>query len=139
MNFVLDTNVVIAGLRSPTGASAALLLAARNKKYAMLASVGLFIEYEAVLKREEHLSFLEITKKQADQLLDAIATFVKPVRIHYLWRPTLKDPKDDMVLECAVNGGATSIVTFNTRDFLDAAEYFEITTLLPRDALGALK
>lgn len=87
----------------------------------MLASVPLFIEYEAVLTREEHLQVAGLTREEAEMILDALASIVKPVELFFLWRPQLRDVNDDMVLETAVNGGADALVTYNLRDFAAAA------------------
>jgi hypothetical protein len=70
-----------------------------------------------------------------DVLLDAVAAVAEPVRLAYLWRPTLPDMDDDMVLEVAVNGRAEGIVTFNLRDFGAAAEQFGLRVLSPGDAV----
>lgn len=71
--------------------------------------------------------------------LYAIAELVEPVETHYLWRPQLRDPGDEMVLEAAVNGQAQAIVTFNIRDYGDAAAQFGVGLWLPRDALTSMK
>jgi hypothetical protein len=73
--------------------------------------------------------------EQAGMFLDALAALAEPVDSHFLWRPQLKDPSDEMVLEAAVNGRAQVIVTFNLRDFAAVPEQFGLGVLLPRDAL----
>ena len=135
MKLVLDTDVVIAGLRSPTGASAELLRMARHGRISLLISVPLFIEYETKCTEEEHLSAAGLTAADAQAFLDALAVFAQPVTIHYSWRPQLSDPADEMVLETAVNGQADALVTFNQRDFGKAPGQFGIELLLPSEAL----
>lgn len=139
MRLVLDTDVVVAGMRSPTGASAALLLAALKHRLTLCANVALMLEYEAVCSRSAHRAAAGLTLKQVGIFLDAIAALVEPVETHYLWRPQLRDPGDEMVLEAAVNGQAQAIVTFNIRDFGAAAARFGVDLLLPRAALASLK
>ncbi len=104
----------------------------------LLASVGLFVEYEAVLKRPEHLKAAQLSEADIGAALDAMAGFVEPVETFFLWRPRLRDADDDMVLEAAVNGRADAIVTFNLRDFAAAPAGFGIPALLPRDVLRKL-
>jgi putative PIN family toxin of toxin-antitoxin system len=139
MIVVLDTSVMVAALRSPTGASAALLKAARHNKLGVLISVAMILEYEAVLKREEHLSVARLTTTDVDDLLDAMCIFAEPVTNHFRWRPVLTDPDDDLVLETAVNGQADVIVTFNIFDFQRAKTLFGIQVERPSDALRRIK
>lgn len=139
MKLVLDTDVVIVGLRSPTGASAELLRMARHGQITLLISVPLFIEYEAKCTEEEHLSAAGLTPEDAQVFLDALTVFAKPVTIRYSWRPQLNDPADEMVLETAVNGGADALVTFNRRDFGEAPARFGCELLLPSEALRRLR
>lgn len=114
---VLDTAVVVAALRSATGASRQLLIAAFEKRFELLLSVPLLIEYEAVLTRKEHLRAAGLKAAEVAELLDALAAISEPVVPSFRWRPLLRDPNDDMVFEAAFNGQADVLVTFNKRDF----------------------
>jgi len=100
----------------------------------MPASVPLILEYEAVLTRPEHLYASGLTARQVNDLLDAVVKVAIPVRFRFLWRPRLKDPADEMVLDTAVNGAADRLVTFNLRHLEPAAREFGIRALRPRDA-----
>lgn len=126
-------------MRSPAGASAALLLAALERRVTICANVALMLEYEAVCARVAHRKAAGLTQKEVAIFLDAIAALVQPVETHFLWRPQLRDPDDEMVLEAAVNGQAQAIVTFNARDFGTATARFGVALLLPREALALLK
>lgn len=64
-----------------------------------------------------------------------IAGVIRPVELNFVWRPQLADPKDEMVLETAVNGGADALVTHNGPDFEQAAARFGIRVARPRDLL----
>lgn len=138
MRWVLDTDVVVAAMRSPTGASAALVLAALDGRISLLANVALVLEYEAVCLRQEHVRAAGLSSAQAQNFIDAVAALVQPVPSHFIWRPQLRDASDEMVLEAAVNGQAHAIVSFNRRDFGTAPQRFGIELLLPRDALRSL-
>ena len=87
----------------------------------------------------EHLKAAHLSVVDVGALLDAVAATAEPVKLAYLWRPTLPDVDDDMVLEAAVNGRADGIVTFNLRDFRRAAEQFGILALSPGDAVRHLE
>lgn len=139
LRLVLDTDVIIAAMRSPTGASTALLDAALNKKLIMLASVPLFIEYDAKCTDPKHWTEAGLTKEQANSYVNGIATLVKPVKTHFLWRPVLRDPNDEMVLEVAMNGQADAIVTFNHRDYRGVSERFNLDILLPSEAIRRVR
>lgn len=106
---------------------------------AILVSVPLLIEYEAVMTRAEHLVASGLTAADVGVLLDAMAAVSEPVRLAYHWRPTLPDADDDMVLEVAVNGQADAIVTFNRRDFGAAMKKFGIAVLPPGEVVGRLE
>jgi len=134
LRLVLDTDVLVAALRSDRGASRQLLIRALDREIELLISVPLMVEYEAVLTRPEHLEASGLTAKQMNEVLDALAKVVIPVHLRFLWRPRLRDPADEMVLETAVNGGADPLVTFNVRHLAEAAREFGIRVLRPRDA-----
>lgn len=131
MKVVLDTDVVVAALRSPTGASAELVRMARAGHIRMAASVSLFMEYEAVCTRPEHVLASGLDLRQVGIFLDALASFTEPVAVHFLWRPQLRDPADELVLEAAVNASADALVSFNLRHFADAASRFHLRLAPP--------
>lgn len=139
VKFVLDTDVVVAAMRSPHGASAGLLRAARARRVGLIVSVPLAIEYEAVCRKAEHLLAAGLDHAEAGIFLDAVIAMAQPTETYFLWRPQLRDPGDEMVLEAAVNGGADALVTFNRRDFKDAPARFGIEVLLPRDAIVRIR
>lgn len=131
LRLVLDPDVVLAAFRSDKGASRRLLLAGLDRKVTMLASVPLILEYESVLKRPEHLAAIGLTTEEVDTVLDALALVIEPVRLAFLWRPQLRDPNDEMVLETAVNGQADRLATFNVRHLAAAAREFGVRAGLP--------
>jgi putative PIN family toxin of toxin-antitoxin system len=136
---ILDTNVVVAGMRSPRGASAALLMAARRGTITPLANVALALEYEATCTLAEHRLASGMTLEETLVFVDAVLAMVEPVESHFMWRPQLRDPGDELVLEAAVNGHAKAIVTFNQRDFGSTPEKFGIEVLSPIEALRRIK
>jgi putative PIN family toxin of toxin-antitoxin system len=133
VRIVLDTDVIVAATRSDRGAARQFLAAALDRRFELLLSVPLMLEYEAVLTREEHLAASGLSAIAVNQLLDGLATVITPVTLRFLWRPIAKDAGDEMVLETAVNGGADWLVTFNVRHLAVAAE-FGIRVMPPRDA-----
>ena len=139
MRIVLDTSCVVAAMRSPTGASAAILRAARAGPVTLLISVPLAVEYEAVCGRMEHRKAAELNEKELAVFLDALVAMAEPVEPHYLWRPQLRDAADEMVLEVAANGRADVIATFNTGDFGTIPQMFGVEVLLPRDVMARIK
>jgi putative PIN family toxin of toxin-antitoxin system len=136
---VLDTDVIVTALRSPTGASAALLMAVRRGEIRMLANVALALEYEATCRRAEHGVAAGLTPAQVGVFIDAVIALAEPVETHFLWRPQLRDPGDELVLEAAVNGQANAIVTFNQKDFGEIPMKFSVEVLAPVDALRRIK
>lgn len=131
----MDTNVVVAALRSPSGASAALIRQVRAGKVQILMSVPLALEYEAICKRAEHILAAGISAQDANVFVTALVAMAEPVSLFYLWRPQLRDPDDEMVLEAAVNGQADAIVTFNLKDYIDISQRFNVQVLTPQEIL----
>ena len=134
----MDTDTVVAAMRSPSGASAALLFAARAGRTTLLATVPLCIEYESVCSRPEHVDAAKFGPADLAVFLDAVVDLVEPVEAWFLWRPQLRDPGDELVLEAAANGQAAAIATFNRRDFLPGAARFGLEVLLPGKVLRRL-
>ena len=139
MRWVLDTDVVVAAMRSPAGASAALLLATLERRLTLLANVAMVLEYEAVCGLEQHRLAAGLSMADVQRFVDGVASLVEPVSSHFIWRPQLRDPGDEMVLEAAVNGMADAIVSFNHRDFANVPQRFGIRLLWPREALKELE
>ena len=124
----------MAALRSGRGASRRLLVGALDREFELLASVPLIVEYEAVLARPEHLAASGLNAREVSQIIDALVQVSVPVQLRFLWRPRLKDPADEMVLETAVIGNADWLVTFNTRHFVEPARDFAIRVVRPGEA-----
>ena len=138
MRLALDTDAVVAGMRSPAGASAAIIRAVRLRKATLLVSVPLALEYEAICRRPEHRLAAGLSEMEVDIFLDALIAMAEPVETHFLWRPQLRDPNDEMVLEAAVNGRADALVTFNLRDYGRVPARFGVAILLPREAIARI-
>jgi predicted nucleic acid-binding protein len=130
---------MVAAIRSGTGASRRLLVAALRRLATLVVSVPLAVEYEAVMTRPEHLAASGLTSSEVGELLDAVIFVAEPVRLAFLWRPRLQDADDDMVLETAINGQADRLVTFNQRHFARAGAEFGITICRPAAALAAME
>ena len=135
---MLDTDVVVAAMRSPAGASAAILRSIRRGEASLLLSVPLAMEYEAVCQQAEHRLAAGLSQRQVDIFVTAVIAMAEPVETHFLWRPQLRDPGDEMVLAAAVNGRADALVTFNMRDYGEAPSHFGVELLLPRIAIGRI-
>jgi putative PIN family toxin of toxin-antitoxin system len=136
---VADTDVIVAAMRSPGGASAAILRAARQSKITLLVSVPLAVEYEATCSEAEHRLAAGLSEREVEIFLDAVMAMAEPVKTHFLWRPQLRDPGDEMVLETGVNGRADGLVTFNVRDFGTVPARFGIELMIPREVLGRMR
>ena len=132
---MIDTNVLVAGLRSSTGASHAILLAADRGGFEVALSVPLLAEYDEVCHRPD--SGISIPASAIDHVINRIAQISRQQAIHYLWRGLLPDPKDDMVLEVAVAAGVSHIITFNHRHLKQASE-FGIAVVTPSEFLNLL-
>jgi len=129
---VIDTNVFVSALRSRRGASLNLLSFIDSGKFQVNVSVPLLLEYE--VKGKQLVGEIALTDKDIDDILNYICKIANRRQVFYLWRPFLKDPKDDMVLELAVSAGCDFIITYNQRDF-QGVEQFGIQPITPKEFL----
>jgi putative PIN family toxin of toxin-antitoxin system len=136
---VLDTSVLVSGLRSRNGASFAVLRLVADRQVVPLVTTALFLEYEAVLGRPEHRAVHGLSVEELDRLMAGFAALAEPVDVHFLWRPQLGDPKDEMVLEAATNGRADALVTHNVRDFRGVGRRFNISIVTPAQLVKGLQ
>ena len=139
MRLLLDTDVIVAAMRSPRGGSAELLRRIDDGRATMLLSVALALEYEAKCMLPEHRLPAGLTAAEAGIFVDALIAMAEPVQSHFRWRPQLHDPGDELVLEAAVNGRADAIVTFNEKDLRDAERSFGIEVIRPGEALRRIR
>jgi predicted nucleic acid-binding protein len=135
MMVVLDTNVLVAAIRSKVGASHRLLGLVGTGRFDIAVSVPLIFEYEEVLLR--HLERSSLDRGDVGALLDYLCKVAIKQEVFFLWRPILPDPTDDMILELAVAAGCDAIVTFNVKDFVGSAT-FDVTVLTPKELLEHL-
>jgi len=131
MKVVIDTNVLVAALKSRRGASFKLVSVLPNDEFSIAISVPLVLEYEDALKRLKSSTF---TEQDIENFVDFLCKIGHHQEIFFLWRPFLPDPFDDHVLEVAVAGGCDAIVTYNKRDF-KGIERFGLKILDPREFL----
>lgn len=132
-NIILDTNVLLTALKSSLGTSFRLLAMIQDERFLLHISAPLIAEYESVLKR----GHLTLSDQQIDEIIDFICVKARRHEIFYLWRPVLKDPDDDFLLELAVKANAM-IITWNLADFKRASS-FGIKVMTPRDFLNELE
>jgi len=138
MRMVLDTSVLVAGLRSRLGASNRLLQMVAMGRCVPLVTTAVFLEYEDVLLRPEHRLATGMSEEEVSGFLAALASASEPDEVHFRWRPQLPDPADELILEAAVNGRADAVVTHNVRDFQAASHAFELRVMTPAQAVKEL-
>lgn len=132
---VLDTNVLYTGLRSRNGASFRLLKNIGSGNFQTCISVPLVLEYQQTLLGKQ--SELGLSAAAIEDVIDYICRISHKQRVFYLWRPFLRDSKDDMVLELAVAAECPCIVTYNRKDFI-GAERFGISIVTPIEFLQSI-
>jgi putative PIN family toxin of toxin-antitoxin system len=136
---VLDTNIIVSALRSNQGASYKLLMLVGRSNFEINLSVPLLLEYEDATKRL--LGQISLTEIDINDILDYLCKMANQREVFYLWRPFLRDPKDDMVLELAVSGQCETIITYNKKDFV-GVDQFGLQVMTPKEFLeemGELK
>lgn len=136
---VMDTNVLVAGLRSRQGASHRFLRLIGTNRFDIHLSVSLVLEYEQAAKAAAPA--IGLSSRDIEDVVDYLCRIGKRQKTYYLWRPLLRDPKDDMVLELAVAARCNWIVSYNVGDF-KGADRFGLTVAPPGEFLrtiGALR
>ena len=136
MRIVLDTNILVAAIRSRSGAAFELLSSVGTGRFDIVVSVPLVLEYEDALLRHRQVAGLSVTDVR--DLIDYLCRVGIHQRIFFLWRPMLRDPNDDMVAEVAVAASCTSIVTHNVADFF-GVDKFGIAAVPPAKFLQRLR
>lgn len=137
MKVVFDTSILVAAARSRQGASFALVSSIPAAEFQLCLSVALYVEWQAVLTREENLPPGQ-SAEDALRFLRYLAGQAHLQEIHFLWRPFLPDPDDDMLLELAFAAGCRYIVTHNVKDF-EGAEELGVAAITPRDFLTLIR
>jgi predicted nucleic acid-binding protein len=137
VQLVIDTNVLVAAAKSNSGASFELLqlFDRGDVRWQWNISTALVLEYEAVLKREQHRQGRSLVV--VDKFLDDLAARANRHAIFYLIRPFLADPDDELILELALASASSYIITHNRADFRDA-ERFGVGVLTPGEFLRIL-
>jgi putative PIN family toxin of toxin-antitoxin system len=129
---VIDTNVVLSGLRSQWGASYQLLTLLNDPRLQINISTTLIFEYEQILKR--NYQYLGLSLEDIDQVVNGFCHIGNQRDIFYLWRPVSSDPNDDFLIDLAVESQADFIISYNQKD-LKAIEKFGIGILTPKQFL----
>jgi len=132
ISIVIDTCVFISALRSRRGASFKVLSLIDSDEFEFHLSVALVLEYEAVAKRMSES--IGLTEPDIEDVIDYMCAIGKRRQVHFLWRPRLKDPSDDFILELAVESECNYIVTHNLRDF-EGTEKFKVKAISPQELL----
>lgn len=140
MRVIIDTNVLVATLRSDMGASYALVSQLPSERFQIALTVPLYLQYQDVLTRPEHMTGAS-TPDDILNFLRYLCSIAHRQRVFFLWRPWLNDPQDEMVLEAAVASQSRYIITHNLRDFTGSGieAYFGIVPLRPREFLHRLR
>ena len=139
MNVVIDTNIWISALISKEGVSREIIRLSLQEKLVPQISTTLFLEYEAIMKREKIQTLCALTKKEQEELFQAFLSTCQWNEIFYLWRPNLDDVGDDFLIELAVASNSSVIITENIKDIAFGELHFDIEVLTPKQFLERYK
>jgi putative PIN family toxin of toxin-antitoxin system len=135
-DIVLDTNIIIAALRSKRGASNNLLSLVGTHNFEIHDSVALILEYEDVIQRQR--TELGLSQEDVADFIDSLCSMAHHHKIYFLWRPSLSDVNDELVLELAVTARCEYIVTHNIKDF-KGIDKFGIQAITPKEFLQIIR
>ena len=137
MRVVFDTSVLVAAARSRNGASFQLMSLLPSPRFELALTIAMYTEWQSVLTRPEHMppgASVDLTMGY----LRYLASMAHLQDVHFLWRPFLSDPDDDMVVECAVASGSQFIVTHNIKDFRRVGA-LKVQAIKPADFLNLMR
>ncbi len=117
---VIDTSVIISALIGQKGSSREIFRKTLLSEYKPLISNALFQEYEDVTNRERIRSLCPLSSNEIAELLNALYSACSWIPIYFLWRPNIADEADNFLIELALAGNATHIVTNNIKDLKNA-------------------
>lgn len=135
MYAVLDTSVLVAGLRSNRGASFQILRAVRAGDIRIAVSVALVLEYESVILRPGLVP--GFTADEHRRIVDGLCQLADHQQVFFAWRPFLPDPDDDLVLELAVAASAKFVITHDISDFR-GSESMGVRAITPATTLNMI-
>ena len=135
LQIVVDTNVLVAALRSKSGAANLLVNRLDDERWQMNVSNALILEYEDVLTRDDMQRFISL--EEVTKTINAISSISQFHKIFYLWRFLSRDPDDNFILELAIKANADYIITFNKKDLSPALE-FGVRLVTPREFLESV-
>jgi putative PIN family toxin of toxin-antitoxin system len=127
---VVDTNVMVSALLGSVAANR-VIDACLAKRCVPLMGAALFTEYEDLSHRGELFQDCPLDRDEREELLDIFFAVCRWTRIHYVWRPNLRDEADNHLVDLAVAGNAEIIVTRNIRDFRDSELRFPAIRIIP--------
>ncbi|MFO1426429.1 MAG: putative toxin-antitoxin system toxin component, PIN family [Steroidobacteraceae bacterium] len=135
---VVDTDVLVAGLRGG-GAANAVLGLCLDGAIEPLVGPALLAEYEDVMRRDTPFRSSTLTVAEREDFLDIFLAQARWVHIYYSWRPNLRDESDNHLVELAIAGGARCIISRNVRD-LKAMElrFDDLQIVTPSQLLRSL-
>jgi putative PIN family toxin of toxin-antitoxin system len=134
---VIDTNVLVSAFRSDMGASFKLVTMTGDPRWQLNVSTALLLEYEEIVKATAPETGL--TPQEADDILDYLAAASSHQEVHFLWRPQLRDPDDEFILELAVECGADFVISYNRRDLEEGCARFGMRVLTPKEFLSLVE
>lgn len=136
MYVVLDTSVLVAGLRSKRGSSFRILQAIRAGDIRIAVSVALVLEYESVLLRPGLVP--KFKPRDIGKIVDGLCLLASHQQVFFAWRPFLSDPDDDLVLELAVAASAPFVIIHNIGDFR-GSDSMGVQAITPATALKLIR
>ena len=139
MNLVIDTNIWISALISKDGVSREIIRQALKEDIFPQISTTLFLEYEAVMKREKIQNLCSLSVSEQEELFQAFLSTCKWNEIFYLWRPNLDDEGDNFLMELAIASNSKVIITDNIKDIEFGELKFDIEVLTPKIFLERYK
>jgi putative PIN family toxin of toxin-antitoxin system len=134
---VLDTNVLISGLLGEHSPPRQLVDAWLDGRYVLVTSLYQVEEMSHVVAYPRITSRLRLSDAEIDLVLAALLSQAEVVRGDLRLPGVSRDPKDDPLVACAVEGAADYLVSGDA-DLLDLGKHENTRVVTPREFVEIL-
>jgi putative PIN family toxin of toxin-antitoxin system len=107
---VIDTNVWVSAFLNPSGFPARLIQAGKSGSFLIISSLPMLDELNEVLLRPRLMKIRQVTEDDVEAFVASVGAVVRLVPVRGDFK-LCRDPDDDIILETAIQGGASYLIS----------------------------